>query len=115
LETEIQAFTVVERDGMILGCAALHPYPEQAMGELACLALHPDYRGENRGDRLLECIEAKARGLGLEKLFALTTQTAHWFREHGFELGGVDDLPPARQALYNPRRNSKILLKSLLD
>ena len=113
LETEVHAYTVIERDGMILGCAALHPYPEQAMGELACLALHADYRGENRGDRLLEYMEARARGLGLQTLFALTTQTTHWFREHGFEPAAVADLPPARQASYNPRRNSKILLKSL--
>jgi amino-acid N-acetyltransferase len=113
LETEVHDYSVIERDGMILGCAALHPYPEQAMGELACLALHADYRGENRGDRLLEHIEAKARGLGLTKLFALTTQTAHWFREHGFEPAAVADLPPTRQASYNPRRNSKILLKRL--
>jgi len=113
LETEVHAFSVIERDGMILGCAALHPYPEAAMGELACLALHADYRGENRGERLLECMEAKARGLGLGKLFALTTQTAHWFREHGFEPGTVADLPLARQAQYNPRRNSKILFKHL--
>jgi amino-acid N-acetyltransferase len=110
---EVHAFSVIERDGMILGCAALHPYPEQAMGELACLALHEDYRGDNRGDRLLDYMEDKARELGLQKLFALTTQTAHWFREHGFELAQVADLPPARQAQYNPQRNSKILLKNL--
>jgi len=113
LETEVHAFSVIERDGMVLGCAALHPYPEAAMGELACLALHPDYRGEDRGERLLEYMEAKARGLGLKKLFALTTQTTHWFREHGFELATVADLPAAKQAQYNPQRNSKILFKRL--
>ncbi len=113
LEMEIDAFSVIERDGMILGCAALHPFPEEAMGELACLALRPDYRGERRGERLLEYVEAKARRAGLKKLFALSTQTTHWFREHGFEPAAIGDLPPSRQAQYNPRRNSKILIKEL--
>ncbi len=113
LETEVHAFSVIERDGMILGCAALHPYPEKAMGELACLALRTDYQGENRGERLLEYMEAKARSFGLQKLFVLSTQTTHWFREHGFELAQVADLPTVRQAQYNPQRNSKILFKDL--
>jgi amino-acid N-acetyltransferase len=113
LENEVDAFSVIERDGMVLGCAALHPYPEAAMGELACLALHPDYQGENRGEKLLEYMELKAQALGLKKLFALTTQTAHWFREQGFEMAGIADLPPDRPAQYNPQRNSKILIKRL--
>ncbi|MFM8330727.1 MAG: amino-acid N-acetyltransferase [Candidatus Methylumidiphilus sp.] len=113
LETEVHDFSVIERDGLIIGCAALHPYLPEAMGELACLALHPDYRGDDRGERLLEHVEAKAQRLNLRKLFALTTQTAHWFREHGFAPATVGDLPAARQACYNPQRNSKILLKGL--
>ncbi|QSA97975.1 amino-acid N-acetyltransferase [Methylococcus sp. EFPC2] len=113
LETEIDDYTVIERDGMVVGCAALHAYPEESAGELACVALHEDYRGEGRGDRLLDYIERRARERGLRRLFVLTTQTTHWFREHGFEPAGLDDLPSARRALYNHNRNSKILFKSL--
>ena len=113
LETEISTYSVIERDGMILGCAALHHYPQESAGELACLALREEYRGDNRGERLLEYLEAKAHGLGIKKLFVLTTQTTHWFREHGFEFAGVASLPPTRQARYNPQRNSKILVKDL--
>ena len=113
LETDVQHYSVIERDGMIVGCAALHAYPEEAMGEVACLALREDYRGENQGKRLLDHVEEMARRIGMKTLFALSTQTTHWFREHGFEPASVADLPPARQAQYNPQRNSKILLKSL--
>lgn len=113
LETDVLHYSVIERDGMIVGCAALHPYPEEAMGEVACLALREDYRGENQGKRLLDHVAEKARKAGLKTLFALSTQTTHWFREHGFEPATVADLPLARQALYNPQRNSKILLKRL--
>jgi amino-acid N-acetyltransferase len=113
LEMEIENYSVIERDGMILGCAALHIFPEDGMGELACLALHPDYRGEKRGGKLLAYLEVKARTKGLTRLFVLTTQTSHWFLEHGFELASLSDLPVARQALYNYRRNSKVLAKEL--
>ena len=113
LEMEIDDFTVIERDGMIVGCAALHPFSDEGMGELACLALHANYRGERRGERLLTHIESKARATGLNELFVLTTQTTHWFRERGFEPAAIGDLPMARQSLYNYQRNSKVLVKRL--
>jgi amino-acid N-acetyltransferase len=113
LEMEIGDYIVIERDGMILGCAALHGFPDAGMGELACLALHPAYQGGQRGAKLLAYMEAKAREGGLKVLFVLTTQTAHWFREQGFDLAETDDLPMARRALYNFRRNSKVLIKKL--
>jgi len=113
LEMEIDDFVVIERDGLILGCAALHPFAVGRMGELACLALHPDYRGERRGERMLAHVETQARAAGLNKLFVLTTQTTHWFREHGFEAAAVGELPMARQAIYNYQRNSKVLIKAL--
>jgi amino-acid N-acetyltransferase len=46
-------------------------------------------------------------------LFVLTTLTAHWFQQQGFEAAGVDALPGARQSLYNWQRNSKVFVKAL--
>lgn len=113
IEMEIGDYWVIERDGLIIGCAALHAFPEAGMGELACLALHPEYRGEERGKRLLEAIEEKARSLGLRRLFVLTTRTTHWFLERGFRLVDFNELPVERKSCYNYKRNSKILLKCL--
>src|SRR5690606_41980125 len=113
LEMEIERFFVVERDGLIVGCAALYPYPQARAGELACLAVHPDYRDAGYGANLLEMIEARARADGMTRLFVLTTRAAHWFTEHGFSEAGVDDLPAAKQAMYNWQRRSKILFKRL--
>ena len=113
LETEIERFSVVERDGMIVACAALYPYPNEAAGELAALAVHPDYRSGGRGDRLLADMEQTARSQGIKRLFVLTTQTAHWFRERGFEAMELQELPMEKQRLYNFRRNSKVFAKAL--
>ena len=113
LEREIGQFSVVERDGLIIACAALYPVPESDWGELACLAVHPDYRHGHRGDALLERIQDRARALGLKTLFVLTTRTAHWFQERGFQASGVERLPAARASLYNYQRQSKVFEKRL--
>ncbi|MDI9779178.1 MULTISPECIES: amino-acid N-acetyltransferase [Pseudomonas] len=113
LEREIEQFSVVEREGMIIACAALYPIADSQAGELACLAVNPEYRHGGRGDELLERIEGRAKQMGLNTLFVLTTRTAHWFRERGFAPSSVERLPAARASLYNYQRNSKIFEKSL--
>ncbi|MFD2113125.1 amino-acid N-acetyltransferase [Thiorhodococcus fuscus] len=113
LETEIDRFTLIERDGLVTACAALYPYPNDAMAELACLAVNLDYRGGRRGDRLLEHMETQAREQGIGRLFVLTTQTAHWFLERGFQAANLDALPMEKRALYNFQRNSKAFIKRL--
>jgi len=113
LETEIDKFTVVERDGMIVACAALYPMANSSMGELACLAVHPDYRKQGRGDALFTYIESLAKQQHLQQLFVLSTQTSHWFRERGFEPSEIDALPVERKAMYNYQRNSKVFIKTL--
>ena len=71
------------------------------------------YNPDTRRDELLERIENRARAQGLKTLFVLTTRTAHWFRERGFEPSSVERLPAARASLYNFQRNSKIFEKAL--
>lgn len=113
LELEIKHFGIIERDGMIIGAAALYPFIEESVGELACLIVHPDYRNHTRGESLLGQVESKAKVMGLNHLFVLTTQSAHWFREHGFIKGDIDSLPVKRRRLYNYQRNAKIFFKEL--
>ena len=117
LENEIEQFAVIERDGTILACAALYPIPttgnEAKSAEIACVAVHPSYRKSNRGSQILHYLESEAKAKGIQQLFILTTRTAHWFLEQGFEEASVDDLPNARQELYNYQRNSLVCKKSL--
>lgn len=113
LEESLDDFWVIARDGLVIGCAALHVFPEAKAGELACLALHPNYRGQGHGQRLLEHVEKQAKSLGLSSLFVLTTHAAHWFLERGFHLVSLDDLPAERKQWVNLKRNSKVLLKPL--
>eukprot|EP00871_Galdieria_phlegrea_P005912 jgi/Galph1/808/GphlegSOOS_G5465.1 len=114
IEKEIDSFVVIERDGMVIACAALHIFPsDSTMAELACLAVHPEYRKSGKGDALLGYIERKAFAKGVRKLFILSTRTFQWFLERGFRPAGVEELPPDKQKTYNYERNSKIFMKVL--
>ena len=112
LEREIGRFSVVEHDGLIVGCAALYPYGD-GQAELACLAVHPNYRRWGYGEQLMKRIEVRAREAGIKRLFVLTTRTAHWFIERGFAEKTVDELPDEKRLVYNLQRRSKVFAKSI--
>ena len=110
LEAEIQHFAVIEREGMIVACAALFQHDDDS-AELACLATHSEYRNNSYGKVLFEYIEESAKSQRIKKLFVLTTKSPHWFLEKGFTEGSIDSLPMEKKSLYNYQRNSKILEK----
>ncbi|HFV1953037.1 TPA: amino-acid N-acetyltransferase [Escherichia coli] len=113
LEMEIDKFTIIQRDNTTIACAALYPFPEEKIGEMACVAVHPDYRSSSRGKVLLERIAAQAKQSGLSKLFVLTTRSIHWFQERGFTPVDIDLLPESKKQLYNYQRKSKVLMADL--
>ncbi len=113
IERDVEHFTVLEHDGVIYGCAALHPYQEEQMAEMACLIVNPEWQGSGEGEILLRPMEARARTLGMKRLFVLTTRTSHWFMKRGFVPASVADLPLAKQQHYNRSRNSLVFIKKL--
>ncbi len=111
LEMEVDRFLVLESDGMVLGCVALYPFPEAKAAEMACLAVHPEFRRRGLGDRLLEAAQVLARKKRMKELFVLTTRAEHWFEERGFVETKPEALPRRKQVLYNYQRRSKVLRK----
>lgn len=113
LELEVERFTVIKKEEVIIACAALYPYQEARSGEIACLAIHPDYRGGNRGLRLIQALEQAAKRQSLSSIFVLTTVSAHWFIEQGYNEQAIDQLPEGKQKMYNIQRKSKAFTKAL--
>ena len=113
LELEIAKFDVMVRDGLVVACCALFPFAGTGMAEFSCVAVHPEYRRSGRAAALLARAEETAIKLGVRRLFSLTTHTPHWFVEHGFKPGRIEDLPVQRQQMYNWQRNSAVLIKSI--
>lgn len=113
LEQDIPRFSVIVKDDKVIGCAALYLYPTEQMAEMACLAIDPHYRDQDRAQQLLNQLIAYALAEKITQLFALTTYSLHWFKEQGFVDISIDNLPIQRQKNYNAERGSKVLALDL--
>ena len=113
IERDIGHYTVIEHDGVIFGCAALYPYPEAKTAEMAALTVSPQVQSQGDGERILKRVEQRAKGMGLDSIFVLTTRTMHWFIKRGFEQVDAEWLPDARKRKYNWDRRSQVLVKKL--
>jgi len=115
IEKSIGDFYIFEIDKNPVACVALHVYPEQKKGELACLYVSPPHENQGIGRTLIQFAESKAREMGLNELLALSTQAFTYFQSKcGFVEGTPDDLPPGRREKYEQSgRKSKVLLKKL--
>ena len=108
-------YYIFEIDKNPVACVALHVYPEQKKGELACLYVNPSHENQGIGRKMIQFIENKAREMGLNELITLSTQAFTYFQSKGgFAEGSPDNLPPARREKYEQSgRNSKVLVKKL--
>lgn len=113
IERDAGNYTIIEHDGVIFGCAALYPFMAERMGEMAALTVSPQAQEQGDGERLLKRVEQRARQMGLEHLFVLTTRTMHWFIKRGFVEVQPEQLPLQRRETYNWDRRSKVLMKKL--
>jgi len=115
IERQLDDYFIFEIDKNPVACVALHVYPEENLGELACLYVSPSHENQGIGRKLIQFVEGRARELGLRELLALSTQAFTYFQSKAkFVEGTADDLPPARREQYHQSaRNSKVLLKRL--
>jgi amino-acid N-acetyltransferase len=115
IERRLDDYFIFEIDQNPVACVALHVYPDQNQGELACLYVSPSHENQGIGRKLIQFVESRARELGLRELLALSTQAFTYFQSKAkFVEGTADDLPPARREQYHQSaRNSKVLVKRL--
>jgi amino-acid N-acetyltransferase len=115
IERQLGDYYIFEIDKNPVACVALHVYPDQRKGELACLYVKQSHENQGIGRKLIRFVEEKARELGLNELITLSTQAFTYFQSKaGFVEGSPDDLPPARREKYDQSgRNSKVLVKRL--
>lgn len=114
IEKAIHDFLVLERDGMIIGCAALQCCEDRPFwAEMSCLVVHDLYRKSGKGDALLGYLERKAYATGIRHIYVMSTQSFHWFLERGFSEAKLGELPESKRKEYNFARKSKIFKKEL--
>ena len=112
LESEIDHFRVIEVEGEIVACAALHLETDK-LAEISCIATSEKHRNIGLGKRLLNSLESQAQRAGITEIFVLTTEAAHWFIENNFKETSLESLPKKRQLLYDTKRRSKIFMKKI--
>jgi amino-acid N-acetyltransferase len=115
IEKHIADYYIFEIDKNPVACIALHPFPDLAKAELACLYVSPSHENQGIGRKLIAFVENKAREAGFKELLTLSTQAFTYFQSKaGFAEGNPDDLPPARREKYDQSgRKSKVLVKKL--
>lgn len=112
---QIEDYYVFETDRTIVGCVAIHTYPEQQVGEMACLFVSSTNENQGIGGKLMRFLDPLAREKGLKAIFALSTQAFNYFSQKGgFKEVSPDFLPPIRREKYDQSgRNSKVLWKEI--
>jgi amino-acid N-acetyltransferase len=84
----VQEFVVAEVDGEVVGCGALHVLWED-IAEVRTVAVVEQMHGKGVGHLILENVLARAKEVGVKKVFCLTFETK-FFGSHGFnEIQGA--------------------------
>jgi amino-acid N-acetyltransferase len=115
IERQLDDYYIYEVDRNPIACVALHVYPDEKKGEVACLRVRPSHEHQGIGRRMTQFVEDRAREMGLKVLLALSTQAFNFFQSKaGFTEGTPEDLPAARREKYEQSgRRSKVLVKPL--
>ena len=113
--TRIEDYWVLEIDRNLVGCIALHPYPEEGKAELACLYVSRTRENAGYGLKLMTFVEDLARKEGFKEMFALSTQAFVYLQQKGgFHEADPTVLPAVRREKYDQSgRHSKVLIKPL--
>jgi amino-acid N-acetyltransferase len=84
----VPEFVVGELDGEVVGCGAVHVMWED-LAEVRTVAVDPSLHGKGVGSVMLQHLIARARDLGVKRVFCLTFETG-FFGRHGFvEIDGT--------------------------
>ena len=115
IEAHIEEYYVMAIDDNVVGCVALHEYPDEQTAEVACLYVKLNHEGRGYGVDLVHHAEKIARQKSIPRLFALTTRAADFFehRVH-YTLRDAAVLPASRRKLLEDSgRDSKVFEKEL--
>ncbi|CAN2224064.1 ArgA N-acetylglutamate synthase and related acetyltransferases [Candidatus Nanopelagicaceae bacterium] len=83
LYESVQEFTVAVEDGVVVGCGALHILWED-LAEVRTVAVAEHLHGKGVGRKILDAIIARAKTIGVERIFCLTFET-EFFGSLGFK------------------------------
>ena len=115
IQTRIDDFYVMAIDDNVVGCVALHEYPEDETAEVACLYVKQQHEGRGYGIELVHHVEKVARERGIPRVFALSNRAANFFTgKLGYDPATVEDLPEKRRVQFEASgRDSLVFTRRL--
>lgn len=115
IQSRIGDFHVMTIDDNVVGCVALHEYPDAGCGEVACLYVKQAHEGRGYGFELVKHAEEIARHLGIKRVFALSNRAADFFTgKLGYSPASVEVLPTCRREQYEASgRDSQVFSHQL--
>ena len=87
----VRDFVVLEDDGRIIGCGALHLYGLH-LAEIRSITVDPKCQGNGGGGKLVRALFAEAKRQHVDSI-CLFTRAPEFFARLGFEVVRRDDLP----------------------
>lgn len=115
IEEHLDDFLVLTIDGNVVGCVALHASPEVSCGEVACLYVKQSHGGRGYGHLLVEAAESRARELGLEWVFALSTRAAAYFKDSlGYDDCSIEIIPEERRRRLESSGRESVIVRKVL-
>jgi amino-acid N-acetyltransferase len=87
----IQEFVVLENDGKVIACGALHVSWED-LAEIKALAVSEEYKRQGIGKEMVERLQKNAKELGIQKIFTLTFKP-EFFKKLGYVETPKEMLP----------------------
>lgn len=115
IQSRLDDFHVMTIDDNVVGCVALHGYPEEQCGEVACLYVKQAHEGRGYGIDLVRHAEGIAEQRGIPRVFALSNRASGFFVDKlGYALAGVDALPKRRREQYEASGRDSLVLSRML-
>jgi amino-acid N-acetyltransferase len=87
----VRDFVVLEDEGRIIGCGALHLYGTH-LAEIRSITVAPFEQGKGGGGRLVKALLAEAKRQRVDCI-CLFTRTPEFFGRQGFSVAQREDLP----------------------
>jgi amino-acid N-acetyltransferase len=87
----VRDFVVLENEGRIIGCGALHLYGTH-LAEIRSITVGPRAQGHGGGTRLMNALLAEAKRHRVDCI-CLFTRAPEFFARQGFALARREDLP----------------------
>lgn len=100
LETLVDTLFIAEREGELMGCAALEIYSAK-LAEIRSLAVSPQAQGQGLGRRLVQACVALGVERGVYEIMAISS-AEHFFKSCGFDF----TLPNERKAFFLQTRDT---------